>query len=67
MSKKEARPWDFLNPNTKYVSDQEADRRFDICNWCPKYITLTGTCKECGCFMKLKTKLEHATCPLNKW
>jgi hypothetical protein len=24
-------------------------------------------CKQCGCFMEFKTRLEAAKCPLGKW
>jgi hypothetical protein len=63
--KRVARPWDFLMPNTEYVSSLEAKERLDICKQCPK---LTAkVCQECGCFMPLKTKLKHAECPIGKW
>lgn len=63
----ETRPWDLLNPNTQYASDEVHKKRFDICQTCPEFISLTTQCKKCGCIMKLKTKLENATCPLEKW
>jgi hypothetical protein len=63
----DTRPWDLLNPNTEYALEEEADRRYDICKGCPELIDLTKQCKQCGCFMVMKTKLQHATCPLNKW
>lgn len=61
------RPWDVLNPNVEHASEDEASRRYGFCEECPSLIKLTHQCKECGCFMKLKTKLKHATCPLGKW
>lgn len=61
------KPWDFLNPNTNYASEELAESRYEICKGCPELIKLTKTCKQCGCFMALKTKLQNATCPLNKW
>lgn len=64
---RDVKPWDFLNPNTKYASDDLAESRYDICKSCPELIQLTKTCKKCGCFMAAKTKLQDATCPLNKW
>ena len=63
----ETRPWDILNPNTEYVEEVEATRRYDICKACPELIDLTKQCKQCGCVMPLKTKLAKATCPLSKW
>ena len=63
----ETRPWDILNPNTKYVEEAESTRRYDICKACPELIDLTKQCKQCGCVMPLKTKLAKAECPLKKW
>ena len=63
----EARPWDVLNPNVERSSEVEAERRMSICQECPSLLKLTNQCKECGCVMNLKTKLEKATCPLGKW
>ena len=50
----------------KIISD-EIDTRWDMCQACEHFFKPTGTCKECGCFMKLKTKLKAATCPVGKW
>ena len=63
----ETRPWDLLNPNSNWASEEEAERRYDICQACPELIQLTKTCKKCGCFMSAKTKLEKASCPIGKW
>ena len=63
----ETRPWDILNPQTKYVTEELSAKRFEICKACPELIKPTHQCKKCGCFMQLKTKLEIATCPLGKW
>ena len=61
------KPWDFLNPNTEYVNEEIADKRLNICKDCDRLFHPTMQCKECGCFMHLKTKLSNATCPLEKW
>jgi hypothetical protein len=63
----ETRPWDMLDPTVKKVSEEVAEKRFNICKDCPELIQLTKTCKKCGCFMQMKTKLEHAVCPIGKW
>jgi hypothetical protein len=60
-------PLDMLNPSTKRASDDLATQRFDICLSCPELIKVTKQCKQCGCFMAAKTKLESAKCPLGKW
>jgi len=67
ISSNEVKPWDFLNPLTEYASDEESSRRFDICLKCPFLNQTTKTCKECGCFMVAKTKLQAASCPIGKW
>jgi hypothetical protein len=59
-------PVDFINPDTEYASVDEINARYAICEKCPKLLA-SKQCKECGCFMPLKTKLLHATCPINKW
>lgn len=64
---REVRPWDLVNPNTEWASEEKANDRYNICKSCPELIKLTKQCKKCGCFMAAKTKLEHATCPLEKW
>ncbi len=63
----DARPWQMLDPTTERVSEEVAEKRFNICKDCPELIQLTKTCKKCGCFMQMKTKLEHAVCPIGKW
>jgi len=60
------KPWDMLNKDN-YVSEEISDVRMSICMDCPSLIKLTKTCKECGCFMTMKTKLIKAECPLGKW
>ena len=65
--KRSVKPWDLLNPNKEHASEEEAKKRYDICDWCPEFISLSKQCKQCGCFMNLKVKLQEAVCPLGKW
>lgn len=60
-------PLDILNPKTRHTDDITAQNRLNICQECPEFIKLTKQCKQCGCFMTAKTKLENAKCPLGKW
>lgn len=61
------RPWDLLNPNEPRSQEDEYRRRMAICQQCPFFITATAQCRKCGCFMKLKTRLDKAHCPIKKW
>ena len=49
------------------ASREIAVKRYEICKICPQFESTLARCKECGCFMKLKTKLKDSTCPINKW
>jgi hypothetical protein len=60
-------PWTFLNPNTEYVPEKIQNFRYKICTSCELFNTAIKTCRACGCFMHLKTKLANASCPINKW
>jgi len=61
------RPWDVINPNVPRVSEEIESTRMSLCMDCPELIKTTKQCKQCGCFMNMKTKLEKATCPIGKW
>lgn len=62
----DSRPWHLLNQEN-YVEENIADYRYDICKACPFFMQSTSQCSKCGCFMKLKTKLENAECPIGSW
>jgi hypothetical protein len=38
-----------------------------ICTNCEFFKKNGSRCKKCNCFMKLKTDLLHARCPIGKW
>ena len=52
---------------------EEANDRLKICRGsstnkaCDEYFRPTGSCKKCGCFVRLKTKMASQKCPLDKW
>lgn len=63
----DARPWHLLDPQ-KYTKEEDlGEKRYAICQQCPELNNTTKQCKQCGCFMPLKVKLENAECPLSKW
>jgi hypothetical protein len=62
----DAKPWDLINGSLR-TPDELAEYRLKICSECPAFRKASQTCRKCGCFMKLKTKLEKAVCPVGKW
>ena len=63
----DTRPWDLVKSDTEWATRETANERLEICKSCPKLIALTKQCKECGCFMVAKTRLQKAHCPIGKW
>jgi len=59
-------PLDLLNSNN-YTTKDVRDDRFNACKECDRLFKPTRTCRECGCFMSMKTWLKDASCPLGKW
>ena len=57
---------DLFNVKTKYATEELSSQRYDICTGCEEF-TMTKNCKQCGCFMVVKTKLELSKCPIGKW
>ena len=49
------------------VSTEEGYRRLSVCENCEKLEKASYRCSECGCFMKTKTQLATASCPIGKW
>jgi len=50
-----------------FVDNDTRKERLEICGGCDRLFRPTWTCKECGCFMGVKTTLEGVSCPLGKW
>jgi len=48
------------------ISENYRSNRNEICKNCDR-LSIVKICKECGCFIPLKTYFINATCPLNKW
>lgn len=62
----DAKPWDLFNGSARTPEELSASR-LEICKSCEFFRNSTQTCRKCGCFMKLKTTLEKAKCPIGKW
>jgi hypothetical protein len=65
LKAKPVRPWNLLNPLEMRVSAEEQAERLAVCKGCPSL--KKGVCVECGCVMKLKSKLARAACPKGLW
>lgn len=60
----EASKIDVLHP---VISKEAIERRMEICKTCDKFEPIQERCKQCGCFMRVKTALRTTSCPLNFW
>ena len=49
----------------KLVDKDQHTERYSICKSCEHLSK--GRCSKCGCFMKLKSKFEAMSCPINLW
>tara|TARA_Y100001937_G_scaffold45995_1_gene64612 strand:+ start:524 stop:919 length:396 start_codon:yes stop_codon:yes gene_type:complete len=41
--------------------------RLDTCRSCKHYFKPTGSCKVCGCFMRIKASISIMECPKQYW
>ena len=53
--------------NKFFVPNEVYEDRIAICRECIFYFKPTGTCKDCGCFMKIKARLAPMGCSQGKW
>ena len=58
---------DLFDPNQPRSDKALIDSRLAICNTCPFFNKRLAKCKKCGCFMRLKSTLKQAKCPIEKW
>ena len=52
---------------TFLVEPEVARERYETCKTCPSFVKFTTQCKQCGCVMRMKTKVKGQVCPLGKW
>ena len=59
------------SPDIAIISEEEIDTyasaRMSICRSCDNLKTKLPLCKQCKCFMPVKTRLKFASCPIGKW
>ena len=53
--------------NRFFVPNEIYEDRISICKGCVYYFKPTGTCTDCGCFMKIKARLATMGCSQKKW
>lgn len=53
--------------NKFFVPNEIYKDRISICKSCIFYFKPTGTCTDCGCFMKIKARLAPMECSQKKW
>ena len=59
----------WLRENKDYikVSKEISKQRYAKCIECDSFENLTKHCRECACFMPLKTRMNLTPCPKGKW
>lgn len=50
-----------------FVKNEVYEERIALCRECVYYFKLTGTCKVCLCFMKVKARIGVMECPQKYW
>ena len=53
--------------NRFFVENKTYKERLNICRSCEHYFNLTGNCKVCGCFMRVKASISFQECPKKYW
>jgi len=53
--------------NKFFVPNEIYEDRMAICKGCTYYFKLTGSCKICKCFMKIKARIAPMECPKKYW
>lgn len=56
-----------MENNTEKTVILDPATRYEICKTCDLFFKPTRQCRECMCFMNVKTKTHSATCPIGKW
>jgi len=48
-----------------FADPKVREQRLKACGMCEHLDK--SRCKICGCYVRLKSKLKHAECPLDRW
>ena len=52
---------------TIFVTQFQAQERYNICKLCDRWNSVDTVCQECWCITKIKVKFIAESCPLKKW
>jgi hypothetical protein len=66
-NKKDVVFFDLFDPRQPRSDQELTEYRLNICNSCEWLDKRLTKCRKCGCFMKLKSTLKQAHCPMDKW
>jgi hypothetical protein len=66
-NKKDVTFLSLFDPKQPRSDSELIEDRLAICNSCEWLDKRLVKCRKCGCFMKLKSTLKQASCPLGKW
>lgn len=58
---------DVLKGNQLFATEEEQNRRMEICKACEYFNSEDVRCRQCGCFLKQKVSITSSKCPLNLW
>jgi len=58
---------DLFDPRQPRSDKELMEARLEICRGCKYLNQKLMKCTKCGCFMKLKSTLRQAKCPVGKW
>ena len=60
---------DFINRRKQEIAaiNKMGEDRMAICTACEHFKPDLSRCGKCGCFMKAKTRIPGASCPIGKW
>lgn len=53
--------------NPLNISEDEKEKRLNICRSCEFFELSDERCSKCGCYLKIKTYLKAEKCPVGRW
>ncbi len=59
--------FDLFDPKQPRSDQSLIEERLKVCNSCEWFDKRLARCRKCGCFMRMKSTLKQAQCPIGKW